>query len=1013
MTKLFNPIKYNKDAIILELKRIVSILEIKYKRKADSMETLESLKTADNFIYAVYKQDTLLAYDQLEEELLKLAGINDNGLIKAILMDRDKVPAEYREAVLNTHRRKRIETYEEKNNYYRVRIGLPPLDKDGILIQKIVIPDDIADTVQIPHGSILHEVPIAKQTALEAIKYIARCKEEHPDYEYLNYLGHNKLDLITLRKANNFEIIKFIVDPSLESFDTTFLNIYSECREYVVDVLFNRHSNIFPHYEEFMGMIVLIMTIQRVFANLFEAGIQRDFFDLDSIEGLFKTYSVPFLDDMTLENRRILMKNFNHLLRHKATDVALYDILQLLGFDRIKIHELYLTKEHILDDRGRPIFLYKEIPDDDHPGQTRRVLDLKNMFNFYFYAVDKKEPNKLLALTDTNNRKTYSEITLPDQEWIEDYELQEYLMNEEYNYVNTKYLDMNIMYKLTQMIFDASILFKMLTDKKNDIAHMRIYLPKIFPDMEIPLFDGVVLCMALIAKNNRMAGNIIWEPSKIMSVLGYNFEADFDRLRREVANDPNMQDTKLASLIPNINIADYRDINSLFLKITALEEYLTKKMAESTTIQTWRSYNRIYRILMLSKYNNKIFQLVNGDTAKTFKEYLLDRNLKYGEVLEEVDSTIVVQYIDSIIFALNKIVPEAKYLFILNDSSTGAMVQSVIEILKRFKSLTVKFNDFNIKYLLNSRYYNMIVCKDQVYILTKVIQYLENAKPYHDSLHEIKILKILRDKITYYDKFIYEIKLWLETNINTRDYVTVLEKASHIFDDLKFKYYDMISTITKVIVSGDNVNITEKMIFRNEINMEDSIYASDERTKYLKIVSLIDQIDTNYMDTIKRIISSLILSEKVDLGEYFEMKSSNNLLDNIRLKDIVKKDINKYDELVSNIITIYKSNISAFDKIAKYIELIYCEEHVLISAIYDYFKDTVEDRDLLKTIVKEYIINERINAEYYTYIKNIDKELEPYKEKVIPNQDVKFDATFDYKDACFFRDKMKIERVAE
>jgi len=205
------------------------------------------------------------------------------------------------------------------------------------------------------------------------------------------------------------------------------------------------------------------------------------------------------------------------------------------------------------------------------------------MYKFYFYAVDKKEPNKLLALTDRNNRKSYSEITLPDQEWIEDYELQEYLMNEEYNYVNTKYLDMNIMYKLTQMIFDASLLFKMITDKKNEIAHLKLYLPKLFPDIEVPLFDAVVLCMALIAKNNHMLGNIIWEPSKVMAVLGYNFEADFDKLRREIMNDPHMKDSRLATMIPNVNIADYRDINTLFLKINALEEYLTKKMAEDLT----------------------------------------------------------------------------------------------------------------------------------------------------------------------------------------------------------------------------------------------------------------------------------------------------------------------------------------------------------------------------------------------------------------------------------------------
>ena len=990
MNKAFNPIKYNKDAIIIELKRIIGLLEIKYKRKADSMEILDSLKNADNYICAVFKQDTLLAYDQLEEELLKLAGINDNELIKAILMDRDKVPVEYQEAVLNTHRKKRIETYVEKNNYYRVRIGLPPLNKDGIIIQEIILDDATADTIEVPHGSKLHELPVAKQVILESIKYIEECKKKYPSYEYLDYLAHNKLDLITLRRANNFEIIKFVVDPTLESFDTTFINIYGECREYVVDVIFNRHNNMFAHYEEFMGMMVLIMTIQRVFANLFEAGIQRDFFDLDSIEGIFKTYSVPFIDDMTLENRRILMKNFNNLLRHKATDVALYDILQLLGFERIKIHELYLTKEHVLDENGNPVFLYKEVPDEDHPGNTKRVLDLKNMYKFYFYAVDKKEPNKLLALTDKNNRKSYSEITLPDQEWIEDYELQEYMMNEEYNYVNTKYLDMNIMYKLTQMIFDASLLFKMITDKKNDIAHLKLYLPKLFPDIEVPLFDAVVLCMALIAKNNHMLGNIIWEPSKVMAVLGYNFEADFDKLRREIMNDPHMKDSRLDTMIPNVNIADYRDINTLFLKINALEEYLTKKMAEADTIQTWRSYNRIYRVLMISMYNNKIFKKIDGETAKTFKEYLLDRNVRYGELLNEADNTIVVQYIDSIIFALNKIVPEAKYLFILNDSTSGGLVQGVIDILKRFKSLTVKFNDFNIKYLLNSRYYNMIVCKDQVYILQKAVQFFEDAKPYHDALHEMKLLKMLQDRITTYDKFIYEIYVWLKTKIDARDTVRVLEKASHIFDDLRFKYYDVINTMNKIIIDKDSTDMYEKMIYRNEIANKDYITNNDNKTKYLKINQLLAVIDTNYMDTIKQIISKLLFNDKVNLGEYIEVKISNSLdYEDIDIDDTLKSAV-KIDDLDTKLNMIYKSNISKTEKIMKYLDLVYIKEYTLLNAIYDYFIETILDEDILKSIIKKANYSERIVADYYTFIDSIEKEFKPHKDKVTPHQNVRY-----------------------
>ena len=107
------------------------------------------------------------------------------------------------------------------------------------------------------------------------------------------------------------------------------------------------------------------------------------------------------------------------------------------------------------------------------------------------------------------------------------------------------------MQNVTKMLYETSYYLNMLVDHKNTDTtiesrvfnsdnmklgtdYLYVTLDR-FSSVPVSIFDAVMTMCALIAKKNGMKGNIIVEsPSKILSVLGFNFEANFDLIRENI-----------------------------------------------------------------------------------------------------------------------------------------------------------------------------------------------------------------------------------------------------------------------------------------------------------------------------------------------------------------------------------------------------------------------------------------------------------------------------------------------
>ena len=354
------------ESILNDIKSMVNNVIIKLSYKADLYETAEITREADRYIAAYMERDTFNSYRSYPIDVLAKAGISNLNELHTYTENRHKIPRDKRDAVLRAMRQTVIDEYVERNDYYRELIGMPPINAPES--EWIYLTESELDFYEMDKDDVrpIHDYPKEIQYKLER-DLIPRLIKMYPERTYLQHMGSKAVNLVRARRARNFEII--YTDIQLDVvFMRAFFETYDFAREYFMSIIYNKaFKDRYDLYDNFIGMHIMIMTVQRLVVDTIKMGIDRDFYDLISIQKLFNVYGVPFFEDLPLDYQRTIVKNVNMLIRSKSTDKVLYDIANTLFYERVKIYKYYLVKERKFDEDGEPVFLYKENILDDEP----------------------------------------------------------------------------------------------------------------------------------------------------------------------------------------------------------------------------------------------------------------------------------------------------------------------------------------------------------------------------------------------------------------------------------------------------------------------------------------------------------------------------------------------------------------------------------------------------------------------------------------------------------------------
>ena len=854
------------EYILADIRSITENMIIKRNDEAAKYETADTKREGDRYVAAMMERDVFTSYREYPIDVLVNAGITNVNDIMAYNEDKYKIPHKKRNDVLKAMRKAVIDEFEERNDYYRELIGKP-----SILVPEeeyIYLTEAQMKYYDIDEVRPIHDYPKEIQMKLERV-VIPELIELYPERTYLQHMGSKAVNLVRAREAKNFEII--FTDVQLDNiFMKSFFETYDFCREYFMSVIYNNGlKNMYNLYDNFIGMQILIMTIQRMIADTIKMAIDRDFYDLHSIKKMFEAYGVPFFEDLPMDYQRTILKNLNILIRTKSTDRVLYDITNVLFYERVQIYKYYLVKERIMDENNKPVIYYKTVTDDN--GEEHQVYDYERMYEFYFQSTDILEPNVILSIENKANKYHYNEVTDEDVFWWETEELKKELWEREYNFIDTKYLGVNLMQNLTNLLYETCYFLNLLVDNKDTTTpietrilntdamktgtdYLFITLERFSP-IPISIFDTVVTLCALISKKNGMKGNIITStPSKILSVLGFNFEANFDLIRANIQKYKRVfKDQSIVKYLDLLDIKTVGDIDTLYNNFRNFAEFCEYQLAHTVDIKEYKAYKQLLKVFTVREETGEAFRLSNGDIAKTYMEYLYDKVPHIAEIINELHKDKLGVYIEHCLGKLNELIPELEYLSYLNGTNNN-IVKALISLVNFFKSYTTDLRNLNVLYMFDNKRLNKIYMIDDPRLFIKLYPE-EKALKYHDGMHICNLFN-RRDKL-------------------------------HIFSG---------GSIFNRLLNKDYVDYDESYMLSNKMEYLDDMYLLYNDTMHfinnMKTDDKLEILEQNF------ILSSTHKSDKVDYGEDYTIVDS--ILNEDTLELIYNDNINWFNQLLEN-----------------------------------------------------------------------------------------------------------------
>ncbi len=874
----------------------------------------------------------MLSFDiiyQFDRQVLLEAGMSSTAA-DAGIDDKYSIPVELRPLCVSIFKKRLLEKdpitgryikYVEYNNYYRRLMGLPDMeDTDFIYNTKY---DDISMTTPI------HLLPLTDRYNLEQMGYLDELLKQYPTKKYIKHLALKSIDPYIARLAERFSIL--YMNPSeYGNLTEDFRDLYNNCRYNVIRVYYNdvfRKDN--DMYDGFLAMCVLFMTVQLMHYKYLDVDITRDFYDLESIRYIYDSYSVPFFSAIPLMYHKSIVKNINRIISYKGSTRVFFDLFELFNYGNLVVYEYYILKTHKFDHQNNPIFIYKE----------DGTLDTKAMYEIKFGKV-RLYDDPPLELSNTANHLTYESMTLMDPYWISDPELLDKLYEENYNYLETKYIGIQTIFDMMKIVYEATYFIQMIINNRATLSRATLFYNN--TNSYINIFDMMIYLSALVCAKYGYEGNISSELPVVSKILGFNFKELLYTIQNVIQKDDYLKsDTELNRLLLGMNVNNINSVNSTFKKITDLQKHFTDKITSSSSREEYFAYYNLEKILMHSEVIDTAYRKKDGTVAESFKDLLNDINTELYIRFLAPDLDIDTE-IDIVLMLFKKTITELKYFESVDGIDIGNLIQHLYTVLEFFKSAKSELTGYNITYIISSRGLNSIKFFAEI---DKVIE----GKMELDDRFEfvVDLIDNIKQSISMRDRLVNLQDLFLNdgTIVRVHDEIRILEdeiRGGLEIVKMESEHVNLVDIISHIMIN-DFMQSSLVLDDKGKITLiHEKIHYENNITKIKDNFEFIEDFCKNYLEIYDHPIKSSISKLKTDLIRFYDNLHMNDnviytdiyrmLLDSFmtksestlsdRLLSKRREDINKTRlSLSSDICRINEdgtivSNISPFDNIS-------------------------------------------------------------------------------------------------
>lgn len=718
-------------SLYVDIMNMLKKLSVKRYDMARGCETVETARAFEMYLACIQKKQFFYTFKHYDFDIL--LKYMDPMTAKEAAKDSALIPEEYRDEIVNEQAQQVIDTYEEKNEYYRMLIGLPPYGtkkRDFIYVK-----DHPTVDPKIP----IHELSIETITRLEIDGTIDKLKAEYPNAGYLDYLGADKIDLLEARLAKPYEILRLGPPSSTRSRDM-FVEEYHKARRYVMAVIDN--SALFHHkdlYYPFIGVLMLTLAIRNTMVPT-----EAEYYNFEEIlDAILRSYGLlRYFKKFPFVYKQRLVLALDKILANKGTDGVLIDICKLFQFDGLTANRYYLMKTHAKDADGNILFT----------GDPYQDYEL----NFAKADIQEHEID-----FDSEDLVSYEEVTNSDYLWQLTPEETKKMLNENFNLMMTKYIDVEIAFDVSKLTFEICCFNNLLLYARDNLQGVRI--PNLYATSgSTSVWGMIVFLLTIMAKKANFDGNIVYEPPAIAEIMQFNYGEISEELQQiidkyELQIDVADWDTLIDNIDP-IELAkprgvqDNYDMIKIYVKNRELYEAIQIEMNETMDIRRYQSLAEARDLLYYAAMEKKSFTMSTGEYATTYRQMLDDIDPRIGSKIDAVEDEHDLN--DILLYALEKLEnafssPELKYLYLGTANLYASLISQYLRTaINVFKASSVQLQAINI------------------------FLYAGEGTPVRviDMEHTHKNIYI-NDKVHVLDEIATEKTIYLE------DYISVMDKA--------------------------------------------------------------------------------------------------------------------------------------------------------------------------------------------------------------------------------------------
>lgn len=695
------------QSLYKDLVLIASGIVVKRYDLARSYETAETAAAFELYNACINGSRYFLNFPSFEISILEKYLTPSQ--VYACSIDPNKIPERYRIAIVEEQAQYIINTYEEKNEYYRMLAGLPRLDDVNYIY--------IMDQEDIPSDIPIHEMTNYQIAKLESRGIIEKLKNENPDMEYLKYLGINKIDIITARLARPFEILRLgapVNDRTIDIFERE----YYGARRYVMATIYNRALLTTTElYDPVIGMMILTLAIRNTLVP--DENTYLSFEEI--LDAILDSYGMlKYFERFPYIYKRKLVMAMDKLLSIKGTDGVILDICQLFQGTNFTANRYYLMKTNVKNSDGTIQFT----GDVDSSGLHTLDPVVDQNLAFLKSTIRAREMKY-----DQDTWTDYHQVARNDYLWQLTEQEYKDLHSERFNLWMSKYLNIQAAYDVSTSTFEVCYFLNLLLQSGENLKNAKI-VNQYASGGSCDIYTATVFMLDIMARRSGFDGNIIYEPKHIAEILRFDFseiEDELEDIRKSYEGLIDVDDnTDLvygsyadASYVPH---RELKKPNAVSNRLNTIETYVANRdlydailheMHYTIDIRRYEALAKMKECMYISAMEKKDFMMSSGEAAHTYHEMLMDIDPKLAQKIDSYDKELAEhdpvyaekcdkELNDLLLYILNKLeeffnTNELKYLFL---NTPNIFVSTISKYLRTainvFKASTVQLESINV-----------------------------------------------------------------------------------------------------------------------------------------------------------------------------------------------------------------------------------------------------------------------------------------------------------------------------